>query len=195
MLTFRDQNGEARLVGTLSTSGGATGDVLTQQADGTLAPETPSGGGAVSCGVTVDSDIDAHAASPAFFEWSLVVDNLIEGNELEGFPAGIGLDDAGIGTDTLTTTEAGTWAFTLVGLAIPTDATWIGQALIGNNVSGIVADYPAVTSSVRSYPHFFTQVVTLPSGTGFSVGIISTTPSTADPFTITAPALQVVRLG
>lgn len=66
MLTFRDLNGEARLVGTLSTSGGATGDVLTQQADGTLAP-APGGGSQPlqTATVTLDSgDLETLSANP-----------------------------------------------------------------------------------------------------------------------------------
>lgn len=45
---FEDASGEIRLVGTLAIPGATVGDVLTVQADGTLAPEPPSGGGASS---------------------------------------------------------------------------------------------------------------------------------------------------
>lgn len=37
-ITFRDESGETRLRGDLLATGGATGDVLTRQADGTYAP-------------------------------------------------------------------------------------------------------------------------------------------------------------
>lgn len=44
---FEDETGVERLAGTIEIHGnpGATGDVLTQQADGTYAPATPGGGG------------------------------------------------------------------------------------------------------------------------------------------------------
>jgi hypothetical protein len=43
---LRDSDGTVRLSGDLLATGGATGDVLTQQADGTYAPDTPGGGSA-----------------------------------------------------------------------------------------------------------------------------------------------------
>lgn len=59
-----------------TTAGGSTGDVLTQQADGTYAPQAPSGGGSSTCYVPVangDPDNPAYLFAPdgsgLFVEW------------------------------------------------------------------------------------------------------------------------------
>lgn len=65
-VSFRDADGTTRLEGELLATGGATGDVLTQQADGTFQPA--AGGGSLPQAVVVDSRLftEVDGAGPTF---------------------------------------------------------------------------------------------------------------------------------
>ena len=79
-LRFRDYSGETRLYGDLVTEGGSTGDVLTQQADGTFAPAT--GGGSQPVTVTYSAaEVAARfdvGDGAAFMAWDAITeDNVV----------------------------------------------------------------------------------------------------------------------
>ena len=71
------QNGSVTLnlndLGDVNTSGGATGNTLTQQADGTFAPQAPSGGSSQFKGFSVLSDGGSVGANQgAFIEYDTI---------------------------------------------------------------------------------------------------------------------------
>jgi hypothetical protein len=186
---IRDSDGTVRLSGDLLAAGGATGDVLTQQTDGTYAPDTPSGGSLVSCLLTRDANLDIHGAGNHAMNWDGLYDNTWDFNPLAAIPAGLGLTFTFNGTSgTITTTAAGIWAFSCA-LARTDDATWEG--LYDNGV-GRQAVWPGV--SVASAPLLTSDVVALPSGAALPALISSSVGATANPYNITAQ-LSIVRLG
>jgi len=186
----------------LGSGGGGSGDVPFVGTDPPGSPsdgalwwdpddDTPVNGGSqpVGCILTVNS-FEIGAASVDYAVWDTIFDNAYDTNELEALPDGLGL--SGFGTDTLTTDEAGVWAFTLT-YGIGIDATWQGQMHFGNmNGTGHV-NFP-VTASGPGWLDTRSETLNLPAGASFSVGVATNDPPTADPFNSGQFSLQIVRL-
>lgn len=149
-----------------------------------------------SDGIPIDD-----AGTPHYFIWDTLYDNVNEDNELETFPPGMGLDPAGVGTDTITTTESGIWTFTTM-LSIPPDATWTGDVIFGNfgfingpdhfigpPVGAIDAD-----SGTRRYLLSLGPMV-MPAGMGFSMGVLQRRAATGVALMTAGVQVAVTRLG
>ncbi len=148
---------------------------------------------AVGCVLLADS-VDLTDLSAAYFTWNAIYDNPYDANTIDALPDGIGLDPNSIGTDTIVTTEAGVWAFTVDRITIPVDATFTGQITFGNmNICPLI-DVPLTASGVRAANQNPASVVNLPAGAGFSVGILTVDAATADPFNCSIAGLIIVRL-
>ncbi len=159
--------------------------------------DTPSSAGfqIVSAFLAVDSgQIDVAAGSPVYIVFDKCYDNCVDMNEQIGLPDGIGL--SGFGTDTLTTTEAGVWAFSMGDLAFVHDATWTGDVNFGNLGGGggpSFFSFPTAIA-VNTRELSLSQTLALPSGAGFSIGIATFDAPTANPYNVQTPSLSIVRL-
>lgn len=185
MIVFRDTSGTARLEGDLLAPGGATGDVLTQQADGTYAPDAPTGSTPVACYVTASSVAVATVAQHPVL-WSALFDNAYDQNALMAIPAGLGMTFDFDGSDaTITTTTAGTWALTF-GFVVAPDATFAATVRDSVNVSAtlVATGGDFIASLAPTYP--------LPSGASFAPLVETTTGATGA--AVAAVSLTIVRL-
>ena len=178
-------------------AGGTTGEVLTKASNADGDADWEAGGGGtqpVGCVLGASNPVDVVAANPGYFVWDTIWDNCNETNEIEALPDGIGIDPTSIGTDTLTFTESGVWAFTADRIGSAPDATWVGQLLFGNmNISQLL-DLPAVTSGQRPGANP-SAIYNVSAGAQFSVGISTVTPATAESLDFTLAGLVVVRIG
>lgn len=78
-VSFRDSDGTTRLSGDLLASGGAIGDVLTQQADGTFAPAAGGGGSSTEHATYRGNNVSIPNSGAAT---SLTWDTLVSGDAL-----------------------------------------------------------------------------------------------------------------
>jgi hypothetical protein len=189
-----DTGGVERLVGQLKAVGGATGDVPTQQASGELL-QAPGGGGSMPGCVIVQNNIENidDFGTPHYLTWDTIWDDVVDQNELPDFPDGMGL--SGIPSDTITTTEAGVWAFSLDSLLIPADATWSGLMIFGNFTSPPARQTIFAQDSDNNARAFMAALtVNLPVGAGFSLGFNTEVAATVSPLNVTQVAVAIVRL-
>lgn len=193
MSTFEFENNvhSERLRGTLHVPGATPGDVPTAQADGSLAMAPGGGSQPVSVTLYQDANVDIASGSAVYVSWDTIYDNAYDRNELGNLPAGIGLALVG---DTLTTTEAGVWALTLLNVGLPQDDTWEGDITLDNLQLGVqsVPVYPLGTTGDRRMS--VSETLALPAGVGISTGFLTITPPTANPYNVSGFYLEIVRL-
>lgn len=147
----------------------------------------------VSTWLYSNDDLDlASGSGPFYLTWDVIYDNIQNENELDELPDDIGIDPASIGTDTLTFTEAGIWAFSLIGVGIGPDATFQGELSFGNISNGQRLKLPVVASGVRMIP-LLSQILELPAGTEFSIGFINGDPPTNETLVVGFSGLSIVR--
>lgn len=171
--------------------GGAAGQVATVQADGTLAPAGASGVTQVTC-LLETFPLDVHDAGSHPCEWTALFDNPSAFTPLAAIPAGLGLTFAFDGSAaTITTTVAGTWAFTL-GFSVSTDATWTGVLQLDANVYAQTlvptVNYAGVTPAAA-----VGVTLTVPAGYALAPLVFTTGAATANPLNADV-YLTVVRL-
>ncbi len=190
-------------VTTVGSSGGGGGGVseitstdmsitVTDPTGPTVDLSASGGSQAVGCVLVASSSLDLATGSALYFTWDQILDNPYDANEIEALPGGLGIDPSSIGTDTLTTTEAGVWAFTANRISIPPDANWDGSVAFGNFNLAVLQDLGVQATGSRSYST--SAIYNLPSGAGFSLGILTNTPPAGMSLDAAIGGLIVVRL-
>lgn len=144
-----------------------------------------------SCALQRNANVDVHAVAITNIAWDALVDNLWNLQALGAIPSGLGLTFAFDGSSAfITTTVAGTWAFTFgilnnsgtdagirgyIGTPFAQDPQPFGPLGTAQGVAAISGVYA------------------LPSGAASTFFIRTTTAATANPFNIHAQA-SIVRL-
>jgi hypothetical protein len=149
-------------------------------------------GGFTPVTVYLDTGLfDIHDAGVHALKWTVAHDNPWDYNVLLSLPAGLGLTTAinGTGDGSITTTEAGTWAFSLVA-GVAGDVTWTGSLRLDDNTSAAQSGNGAVNGSPRMN---VAQTVYYPSGAAFTPAFVTVSAATADPYNNSA-SLVIVRL-
>jgi len=149
------------------------------------------GGGSftpVTCVLEAQPDVHDSGSHP--FNWDAMFDNPSNFGALGAIPVGLGLTFAFDGSDnTVATTEAGTWAFTL-GFFVADDATWTGSLTLD---SGLYAQQTILPVASLQGPGSLSEVVTVPAGWSITPTVTTNSQATADPYLCDC-YLNIVRL-
>jgi hypothetical protein len=130
------------------------------------AAKAGGGGGGGSQPVTCVLEaypLDVHdVAANVPCQWTALFNNPSDFTHLLAIPTGLGLSFAFDGSsETITTTEAGVWSFTM-GVNVDQDATWVGHAILDG---ALYTEAPVV--AIPAGGSFFAslnEVVSLPAG-------------------------------
>ncbi len=119
------------------------------QATGVTSADWAQIGGSQPVGCVLSTSTPVDGFNGGFFVWDSIADNPYDNNPLDDLPDGIGIDPDSVFTDTLVTTAAGVWAFTVDAIGVPADVTFTGEIVFGNmNISPIIT-IPVQTSGSR----------------------------------------------
>lgn len=133
--------------------------------------------------------IDINGSGAHLIKWDRALDDPWSFNTLTSLPAGLGITTAIDGTDgSLTTTEAGVWAFTLL-MGLPADATWAGLLTLDDNTQARQQSVPATVGS----SFVVQETIKYPAGAVLIPQVGTQTPATATPYNAN-PSLVIVRL-
>jgi hypothetical protein len=162
---FVDDSGETRLAGELVYPDSTPTDVLTVQADGSIAAEAGGGGSLPPPTMVLEvAGIDFAAQADHLLTFDAAYDNQVDFNSITEVPAGMGLTAAFDGsTGNLIPTENGAWSFVIglgsIGSAVA-DATLLLQLQSG---FGLIFNQWAPGSTVLSLPSY-SEVVYVTTG-------------------------------
>jgi hypothetical protein len=146
----------------------------------------------VGCVLAMTTWQDIHAAGVHPLRWDQLYDNMFDQNPLAALPAGIGLTASFDGSDnTITTTEAGVWAFTTRLMLEAADPDWLG--LYTDGVIG-TAMYRFGVAAGASPLMLIPAVAALPSGAILQTAVITDTPASVSPYNLTLAYCAIVRL-
>lgn len=150
-----------------------------------------SGFSPVSC-ILETFPLDVHGIGSHGCLWNSLFNNAVAFGLLLAIPTGLGLTFAFDGTsETITTTEAGTWAFSLGADIATQDATWAGVVVLDPNLYMSSQVASADFGSLRDAS--VCNVLSVPAGYSFRPKIDTRVIATNDPLNVDV-YLSIVRL-
>lgn len=156
--------------------------------------DPPASGGSqpVSVAAKIGSGLDLHLSGAHPLKWAELCDNAYDLNTISELPDGLGLSFAFDGSSaTITTTEAGTWSFTVGAYLLQPDETWGGYLL--SAWSGTFQQ-PLVAPGDQTPLGVLASVFELPAGAVGDFLIVVSPDATTDPYPLARAIMAITRL-